>query len=519
MPKQNPAMIADYGTYLGAEAAYNLQKVEQYAIEYGLKSDYLKSNTLGGYILQPFLDAITNVAKPATEEVFDTAQKKLADLGDAFIDAAGLIDATEKSNTDLISQFNLDGTGPPGDSNGEDAYREGAAFPIADLVLDPPPPSADGEDDLDLKGTAAKIETVVNWVMSTTNELAPKIGIQSPFNDGDTFEKKLIDPILGDFGAINCYGQAWQTVFTGGFAPSIARMGENLTTLVGADAHDDNGRSYWTGSDAAAAKMFFDQNWAGLVQPAAERVGTSIAQGFQKISEALSNLASTLVNEVGKLLDFIGNFVTRYMKNSAVGGAVQAGAEYLTEFVWNIKGDAERAAHNTTLTERIKGVVETIQNIWNAIESMRQMVETANEYLGLIRDLNEALKGFSDIHDIQSAGAFAKEVGAAGDRNVAGRDKFVALQDRGSRIEDLGAKLNDSETALDNVNEKYREQDPNPADNYLEDWEQLPESVTGPDGEAQAAYRHKETGIIRYLSPDLNNAEKQNALSVMTPPS
>lgn len=96
----NPERIRAYGTYLGAEAAYNLPVIEKHAVDFGLKTDNVGG--AAGVLLKPFGDAINEVARPAVEGVFHAFGWAMAELGDAFIDVADDIAGREEDNTHLF---------------------------------------------------------------------------------------------------------------------------------------------------------------------------------------------------------------------------------------------------------------------------------------------------------------------------------------------------------------------------------------------------------------------------------
>lgn len=441
----NPEGIRAYGTYLGAEAAYNLPTIENHAIDFGLKTDNVGG--AAGMLLKPFGDAINEVARPAVEGVFHAFGWAMTELGDAFIDVADDIAGREEDNAHLFYQFKL-GDEKSGDSKGADYYGPdgGSAFQIAEIGFKPPEADEGGDRDLTqyLRGPAADAIAVADWFLEKWDELAGEFGLPE-IGEGDppTFESLVIDPLLGDFNEITKNGNAWKSVLTDGLAEVIIQMGKNFQTLV--DSH------FWTGPAANAAQAFIEQYWSKVVKAAAEPLGDFLAEGFQKIAAALTQLAARLVNSIGEVLnDVIVNLIAKHVTKGQLGSLWEAAAAIVDTFLEIFKIDIDE----NTIVDVIERIVRVIGDIFEAYRTMKDLVESAKEYFQLFMELKGALEKIPEVETVSGAASFVKEVGGITKDSPGGED-FEKLEKGGAAYGEAEKKYKETEGRVNRLEEKH----------------------------------------------------------------
>lgn len=448
----NPDSIRAYGTYLAAEAAYNLPTIEKYAIDYGLKTDNVGG--AAGLLLKPLGEAIKDVAQPAVEQVFDKIGFGMADLGDAMIDVADNIQGRDETNASLFDQFHLDDE-KPGDSHGRDYYgKDGkSAFQIAEVALQPPEAAEGGDKDLTqhLRGPAKEAASIADWFLEAWYELSNQFGLPK-IGEGDppTFETVVLDPLLGDFNELTKNGNAWKAVLADGFAAIVIQMSKNFHTLV--DSH------LWTGEAAAAAQGFIQHHWSEMVKGAAEQIGEFIASAFKKIAEVLAQLAARLVNAIGEVLnDILVNLIAKHITRGQLGTIWETAKAVVDTFLEFFGIDID----DNTIVDVIERIARVIGDIFEAYETMKELVGQAKEIFSLFNDLKGALEKIPEIKVVKNAGEFAREVKEI-TTEVQNSDAFKKLQKGSEVYEKYEGDYKEAKERADRLKEGMPEDNPLP---------------------------------------------------------
>lgn len=412
------AALADFGSYLGAEAGETLPTIEQFARDEGM-SDH----GFGG-VLTPLGDIVNGEASVIVGEGFSLMQRKLCDLGDAVISAAKSYGYIDEENASLFEQNGLEDSGEDVNfGSGNESYQEGGGSSFTVTATDLSAPDR-GDAKFADRVDAGFVLDVVNWIWTEFDVAG-----------GKDFTDSILEPLVGNPTSIEANGEAWTSVGSnfGLFASSILDNAAKLLT------------HHWGGDAADAFREFLSQYWEKGAVWAGEKLGEFVAKGFNKIAEVSTQLAELAIDAINKLLEVAARIAARAIP--VIGWAwtaIEAAAEAAS---W-LGGLAGIDIDIDSLWNDIQEIIDLAQKVFGLYEALEELVATMEEYFNTAQELVNTVNQIPDIASVEDAVATYDSI----NENAAALEEQQAtleenLGEVSGKLDDLDGVAADAEEA------------------------------------------------------------------------
>jgi uncharacterized protein YukE len=406
--------VADFASYLGAEAGQTLPTIEKLARDEGMSKDGFTG------LLAPLGDIVTGPASVSVGLVFSEMQRKLCDLGDSVAAAAKDYGHVDDNSASIFDRFGL--TGDTKEvikfGNGEAAKKYakdgGSAFHTTETNIPKiERPNTKYSDDVQEHGVELR---VLDWMWRQFN-----------VDDGKGFTDSLISPLAGNYKSIEANGKAWKGVGTN-FGLLADSIGKNSIALA---------TNSWQGGAGDAFRDFLGMYWNQGAAWAGEQMGTFVAGGFEKISEVSKYIAGVAIRLVNLVIDKAKKIATKFAP--VVGWAwtaIQSAAKWIGKiFGWDVKDLWNDVQDIIAIVKEIKKLYEEIQNIVKTMQSYFTTVEQLKQTVTGIPEtgsLSDAQSTYTKIRD--GVGQLNKNKDALTQSFTTARSSLSTLDDIAKRV-------------------------------------------------------------------------------------
>lgn len=357
--------VADFGSYLGAEAGQTLPAIEHLARDEGMSHHGFTG------LLSPLGDIVTGPASVSVGLVFTEMQRKLCDLGDSVTRAAKDYGYTDGNNASLYERLGLTGDTKEEIRKGRDGVG-GETFKATKTDIPKiERPNTKYSDDVQEHGVELR---VLDWLWRQFN-----------VDDGKGFTDSLISPLAGNYKSIEANGTAWKGVGKN-FGLLADTLGKNSIQLA---------TNSWQGGAGDAFRDFLGMYWNQGAAWAGEQMGTFVASGFAKISEVSKYIAGVAIRLVNLVIDKAKKIAAKFAP--VIGWAwtaIQTAAKWLGKvFGFDVKDLWNDVQDIITIVKEIKKLYEEIQNI----------VKTMENYFSTVEKLKTTITGIPETGSLSDA--------------------------------------------------------------------------------------------------------------------
>jgi hypothetical protein len=371
--------LADFGGYLGAEAAETLPVIETLARDEGLSDDGFMG------LLSELGDIVNGPISVKVGAAFSLMQTKMCDLGDSVIATArdyGYRDADNRKlmervgldgNTDEDVDFGTGGETYTGDPSTGNQYAQVEYSKFHTTPLSPADIQRDGTDYSETLDYTFELHAL-DYVWSKFGHL---FGVEG----GKGFVDTIVEPLAGNYNSILANGEAWQEV-----GKQFGELADNLVKNLGTLA-----REHWKGDASAALTQFVEVFWARGAAAAGATIGDFIYLGFEKISTISLKIAQLAVDIIKIIIKAAKRIATRAIP---VVGWVWAAGEYVGEFV-GIEVDVTH--------EAVQEIIETAKIVFKLYGHIETIVSTMRDYFTTVQELYATVKAIPEIGSLRDA--------------------------------------------------------------------------------------------------------------------
>jgi len=377
--KVDENQVADFGGYLGAEAAETLPTIETLARDEGMSDDGFTG------LLSELGDIVNGSASVEVGAAFSLMQTKMCDLGDGVIATARNYGYRDADNRKLMARVGLEGnskedvdfgtggetyTGDPSTGN-QYAQVDYSKFHTTILT----------QEDIQRDGTDYSEELDYSFELHALDYVWSNFGHLFGVEGGKGFVDTIVEPLAGNYNSIAANGEAWRLVGKQ-FGELTANLGANTTTLA---------TEHWEGDASAALKQFVDVFWTRGAAWAGEMLGEFIAKGFDKIAEISLKIAQLAVDLIKLIIKAAKRIATKAIP---VVGWMWAAGEYAGKLV----GFDVDVTH-----EDVQEIIETGKIVFKLYGHIETIVSTMKDYFTTVQELRATVEAIPEIDSLQDA--------------------------------------------------------------------------------------------------------------------